>query len=107
MVEQPLRDKRNRITLYAVLVRSDREDGRIKQTVIKYLGSIRQEEIEFANCRRSFWHKARQNLLTLDIQEQTMKTILSRLQKVVPEPSDDEVSERGFEVREKLRNLAR
>lgn len=100
-------DKGNRITLCAVLVRSDREDGKIKQTVIKYLSSIRQDEIEFANCRRTFWHKARQNLLTLDIPEQTMKTILSRLQKVVPEPIDDEISERGFEVRETLRNLTR
>jgi hypothetical protein len=100
-------DKGSRITLCAVLVESHRENGKIKQTVIKYLGSIRHEHIQFSSRRHRFRRKAKQNLLTVDIPEQTRKTILSKLQEVVPKSIDDEISEPRFAVREKLRNFAR
>jgi hypothetical protein len=101
-------DEQNKITLCAVLVESQREDGKIKQTVIKYLGSIRHEHIQFSSRRHRFWRMVMQNLSPLQIPEKNMHTILSKLQDVVPKPADDDdISERSSLVRELLRSRTR
>ena len=50
----------DKLTLSAVIVKSLREDGKIRQKVVKYLGSIREEQISNPHRRRSFWRKVNQ-----------------------------------------------
>jgi hypothetical protein len=96
-----------RFTLSAVLVKSVREYGNVKQKFIFHLGSIREERIENSNHRSIFWRKARQNLNSLDLNKEGMSSIILSLQQVVPIPNEEDSStERASEIRKRLKVMA-
>ena len=96
------------ITFCAFLVQSHRDGGKVKQKVIKYLGSIRREQINYPHYRYLFLHRVNQKLLALKIPESSLHSILARVREVVPEPEDTiHFSERGSVLRESLRGVTR
>ena len=74
-----------KVTLCAVIVRSQRINGKSKQKVVKYLGSIREEQVKYSYSRDIFWRNVRQKLYELDINTKDREVIIRKLREVVPE----------------------
>jgi hypothetical protein len=96
-----------RSTLSAVLVKSVREYGKVKQNFILHLGSIREERIESSIHRSIFWRKVTQRLNKLDLGKEDISSIILKLQQVVPPPNEEDPSiERASELRKRLKVTA-
>lgn len=76
----------DKLTLCGYVVESYREDKKVKQKVITYLGSIRQEWIRYPHIRKSFWTKAQKRLTKVNLPEKSLAKISSQIHKVIPRP---------------------
>jgi hypothetical protein len=85
--------------LIAHLVRSERRDGKPRQKVVGYLGSIR-EEAEYVGHRKHFWEHADKRLDALALEAEERRRIEAALLARVPRPTAGEVEaeEREFAV---------
>jgi site-specific recombinase XerD len=80
------------IVRYAILVRSVRVDGKPRQQIVNYLGSIRESKISRVGYRVSFWMKVERTLKRQKIEDSVYRKVLSTLSKVVPLPTEEEIS---------------
>ena len=92
-----------RYTLSAYLVVSHRKDGKINQKIIKYLGSIRSEYIQYQQLRRKFWGNVNANLSELNITEKEKEKIRLKLGAKVPQAADKEINDSLMDIREKIK----
>ena len=84
----------------AVLVESIRVNGKPRQKIIKFLGSIGEDSLNRVFHRRDFWNTSEKNLSALDLSDETMDKIITRLKEVVPRPSEEEIEqEMGKSIR--------
>ena len=72
------------VTFCAVILENKRQDGKVKQKFLKYLGSIRENRIDSATSRTLFWKKASKNLDTLELSKENKASIIKKMLQVVP-----------------------
>jgi hypothetical protein len=75
-------------SLYAVLVASERRNGKPRQRVLKHLAYINERDLSCIEQRRRFWLQADRSLATVEVNAPLRKNILDRLNEVVPCPAD-------------------
>jgi hypothetical protein len=76
--------------LCVTLVESKRVDGKPRQCVIKYLGSVREEALnhEFGKLRiDGFWQSVTAKLDELNLPKEVRKKIESKIEVRIPRPS--------------------
>lgn len=80
------------ITHRAYLVRSVRVEGRVRQRVVCYLGSITDYRIAYGSAghRAGFWEQARRKLNSIDLPPEARAHCEAQLAAVVPEPTEAE-----------------
>lgn len=76
----------------AVLVRAIRINGKPRQKIVQYLGSIRDSQIEESRCRVRFWFEVERKLKGLEIADELYNKVLITLSMVVPLPTVEEVN---------------
>jgi hypothetical protein len=77
--------------LSAQLVESHRVDGRPRQKVIKYLGTIREPAVAHVGHRMSFWRTVSAAFKALDLPPEQQHTIELALHARVPFPTMEEI----------------
>jgi hypothetical protein len=94
--------RRNDVTLEAVLVQSVRIHGCPQQRLVRYLGSIHAQECQTTPSASAFWQRVATHLTVLDLDPATRQTLEHQLARVVPPPAsrvpgetcrDDEVAD--------------
>lgn len=91
--------------LSAVLVESHRVNGTPRQKIIKFLGSIGEENLHRVSRCQDFWTTAEKNLASLGLSAEDQQKIIASIEKVVPKPSEDDLNrerEEGFRVLKEL-----
>jgi hypothetical protein len=100
-------EEENKLTLCAVLVQNTRTGSKIDQKVIKYLSSVRVENLKHSHSRKIFWWKVNQKLDLLNPSEDDLASIKLSLQQVVPLPDkEDSTLKRAAEIRERIKEVA-
>ena len=77
--------------LSAVLVESVRVNGKPRQRIVSYLGSIQECNMQIPMLRRVFWRDVRERLNGVDCSRQEREAIEAKLAETVPEPSEEEI----------------
>jgi len=95
------------VTLSAYLVESQRDNGKIKQKIILYLGSIRSDHIKSTHRKEKFWEAIIKNLNETEIPERDRNNLMAKVEETVPRPTPEETNGKGIEVREKLKQLSK
>jgi hypothetical protein len=78
-----------KVSLRAVLVRSERRGGKPRQKVVAHLGSIDERDIPAAHPRERFWRDVDSKLA--DLPPQARAKAEATLQAVVPRPTREEL----------------
>ena len=73
-------------SLYAVVVKNQRVDGRTKQKVVKYLAHIGERSLHDVEHQANFWLRADQALAELELTPEQRAEIEEKLLTVVPRP---------------------
>ena len=81
----------------AVLVESRRIDGKPRQRVVRYLGSIREGMLEAIAWQAAFWRDVEWHLDDLGLDEATRRSVVATLLRTVPRP-DEAAVQRNAEV---------
>jgi len=89
--------------LSAYLVESRRVDGKPRQRILAYLGSINERFLDATWQQRNFWLTASQKLEALDLSKEERAAIDARLQAVVPRLTQDELEAAVAASQEALR----
>jgi hypothetical protein len=76
----------------AVLVRSERVDGRVRQRHVAYLGSVRSDRLKYVGRRESFWRDVTAKLDTFALSPAERDRVTQRLAAVVPPPTPEEIA---------------
>jgi hypothetical protein len=84
--------------LSAQLVESHRVDGKPRQKVIKYLGTINQSRIDQVNHRIGFWRTASTAFKALSLPSDQQHTIEQALHARVPFPTQEDVQKARDEM---------
>jgi hypothetical protein len=71
-------------SLYAVLVRNQRVEGKTMQQVVKYLAYISESDIEDPAERLRFWERVDKGLIDLHLPPDQVEAIDQKLNRVVP-----------------------
>lgn len=82
-------------TLSPVIVESYWHGGRAKQRVLKYLGSIRENNISYIHTRERFWNQVNSNLQSLKLTRQQRASFAAQIQEIVPNPSAEPKAPKG------------
>jgi hypothetical protein len=77
--------------LSAVLVENKRIDGKPRQRIVQYLGSLRERELEDTDSLARFWERAERRLDELGLDEPTRERAVRALDAVAVRPSAEEV----------------
>jgi hypothetical protein len=90
---------RGNLVLTAALVRSERRNGKPRQTVVAYLGSVNDLVLKHILRRNAFWEEVNRRLDALVLDPLQRKKIESNLASMVSRPSPEEVAkaQRDFE----------
>jgi hypothetical protein len=80
--------------LSAVLVCSERQDGKPRQKVLAYLGSIIEERIQTSGGRSGFWKGVDSRLASLNLDPAQRQRVEDALHSVVPRLTPEEERER-------------
>ena len=94
---------------YAVLVKSERVNGKPRQKVIKYLGHIADYGLEWPGHRFDFWDRVDKNLGELGLDDKSRREIERKLDDRVPRPTPEQYAEREKAIgalRERLQAMA-
>jgi hypothetical protein len=75
-------------SLYAVLVASERRNGKPRQRVIKHLAFINERDLASIEERRRFWLQADSALSTVETDDTSRRNLLARMDEVIPCPPD-------------------
>jgi len=77
------------ISLYAVLVKNHRIDGKTRQKVVKYLGYINEASLEDSAHQERFWQQVRGNLdeMGMETEQEEYQKIIAKLAETVPHPA--------------------
>lgn len=92
-----------RVALVAMLVRSERREGKPRQTVVAYLGSIGTDRLGDAYPRRWFWEKCDARLAVLALEPADRARIELAINAVIPRPSPEEIKDAEQELAEAMR----
>ena len=92
-------------SLYAVLVKSERINGRPRQRVVKHLGSFREKEILSVIVRDYFWRRIEAKLSKLDLDPDTRSRVEARLSQTIPRPSQAEKDKEVERAMKRIRQL--
>jgi hypothetical protein len=84
--------------LSAQLVESHRVDGKPRQKVIKYLGTINESRIDQVNHRIGFWRTASTAFKALGLPPDQLHTIEQALHARVPFPTQEDVQKAHDEM---------
>jgi hypothetical protein len=84
------RQKTDRVLLVAVLVKSERRDGRPRQRTVAYLGSIARDRTGDPWPRFHFWKAVSARLDSLNLDAPMRKKIETSLRARVGQPTDEE-----------------
>ena len=99
-----MRTKRHRPTgehtLTAVLVTSQRVDGRPRQRIVAYLGSIGEHRTGFYWHQFDFWKSAAQHVDQLGLDAETVARIREDLAQVVPVPTAEGATQAAKQLEE-------
>ena len=76
--------------LDVVVVCSQREDGKVRQTFVKHLGSIHKNHVEKMESRINFWSHAKRALDSLRLKPEMRSFLEQQLMAKVAKPSDQE-----------------
>jgi hypothetical protein len=85
------RQKTSKVLLVAVLVRSERWDGRPRQRTVAYLGAIERDRTEDPGRRYHFWKAVSARLNSLNLDAPQREKIETALRARVGQPTDEEV----------------
>jgi hypothetical protein len=82
-------------TLYAVLVKCERVNGKPRQKIVRTLGNIGDRCLDDVLPQARFWRDVREKLRDVcdkssDIPWQSFESIMDKIRAVVPEPSEAE-----------------
>jgi hypothetical protein len=81
-------------SLYAVIVKNHRVEGRTRQKVVKYLAHITESDIDRPEHREYFWQRVDQGLAGLGLGREERAEIEAKLAGVVRRPDrGDELGE--------------
>jgi hypothetical protein len=78
---------------YAELVRSVRVDGRPRQQIVRYLGSIHERYCTAPAHRQAFWHWVECRLRSLALDPAVRQALERQLAQCVPRPTGEEQQE--------------
>ena len=92
---------------YAVLVRSNRVDGKPRQQVIRHLAHIREKYLTATAHREWFWERVDWHLGDLGLDEKARQSIERTLLPVVPRPTAAELDRLQADRRVYERSLRR
>jgi hypothetical protein len=91
--------------LVAVLVRSERVNGKPRQRTVAYLGSIREDHLGEVGLRNRFWESADEKIETLALKaEERQKCEAALLTRVARLTSEENAA--LLEIQEKARSAA-
>ncbi len=93
--------------LTAALVRSERRDGKPRQKVVAYLGSIREEWTGEVWPRKQFWEFADKVLGAAGLDAQTTAKAEAALLSRVARPTPEEVARAKQQRNQRIRELAK
>jgi hypothetical protein len=100
--------KTGRFLLAAVLVQSERRDGKPRQKIVAYLGFVREEHArEKVWARKMFWDEARRRLDALGLGPAERQKVEAALGARVPRPTAEEVEEDNRAIARLLQSLRR
>lgn len=93
---QPLRRRRfdsrpDRTAMRAVLVAAERRDGKPRQRIVAYLGSIDDYLAQYPWNRQHFWREVEARLAALHLEPSTREHVLDALSVRVPRPTENEL----------------
>jgi hypothetical protein len=74
-------------SLYAVIVKNQRVEGRTKQKVVKYLAHISESQLGDAEHQANFWLRADQALAELELTAEQRTEVEEKLASVVARPA--------------------
>ena len=74
-------------SLYAVIVKNQRVEGRTKQKVVKYLAHISEPHLAAPRHQSQFWERAELALAELELTPEQRKEIEEKLESVVARPA--------------------
>ena len=94
------------VLLSAVLVSSRRVDGRPRQRIVGYLGSVRDVHLADSRRRERFWRGADARLEGLGLAPAERRAVEARLLATVPRPTAAELAATDTEFRAALAGLA-
>lgn len=92
LAEIKWRSSEPRYGLYAVLLESERVDGKPVQRFVKYLASIEEGDVNRPLVQAQFWRKVRAGLDEIGVSQQERAKIEAKLQETVPFPSVETVA---------------
>ena len=93
-------------TLTAVLVTSQRVDGRPRQRIVAYLGSIGEHHTSVYWHQVDFWKSAAQHLEQLDLDADTATRIREQLAQIVPVPTAEGRAQAARQLEDVTRTLS-
>jgi hypothetical protein len=76
---------------YAVLVRSERVDGKPRQRVVRYLGHILEKHLGATAHREGFWKRMDWHLDDLNLDPATRGQVETKLGALVKRPTSEEL----------------
>lgn len=77
---------KGKITISPVIVESYWKEGIVKQRVVKYLGSIREEDIPRRDFAEWFWKKVNSNLRSIKVPPRQRTLFMAKINEVVTNP---------------------
>lgn len=105
------KSRRKRLTgetaLSAYLVSSERVEGKPRQRVVAYLGSIRENATHYVGHQMGFWEAAAPTLDRLELDPETRSAVEASLTRKVPKPTEEGRSEEAARFREAESIIAR
>jgi hypothetical protein len=101
------RRRTGKFVLTAVLVRSERRDGKPRQKVVAYLASIAKEHVEEVPYRRDFWDQVDARLNSLELDPVQRQEVEASLVVVVPRPTRKELAAARTDLAAIMRDIRR
>jgi hypothetical protein len=92
-----------RLALVAMLVQAERRDGKPRQRVVAYLGTIGTDRLGHPYPRRWFWEKCDARLGSLTLEPAERARIEAAIEGVVPRPSPEEIAAAEQELAEAMK----
>ena len=99
------RARTGKFLLAALLIQAERRDGKPRQKVVAYLGSIKEERVPSPYIRKWFWRDVDRRLDSLGLEAEVRQKVEASLVVRVPRPTEEEIDAADQAREERFRQI--